>query len=338
MCAICIPSAAHGFNRDKIDSVVIIGMSSCCEEESWLEAEETLRAELTLEDIPAFFWDSLAKNKTERLDEMKRAAESRNATAVIRITRDTSFSRVIIDLWVTDSGTGRSTYRQFLMRNPEDKTDTLDLAVRTVEALRASIHELKMKKAEPPPSPKIYPATQTGGIEMPRFAGGSAVAVEKSPGGLGTRGGFALALVLEPILGLDLECNVYYSPLGDNLDTESATTELDYMMVRGLVFYRFQTPFLLEPAVGIGAGSLFVWASGRDLENKPLHNDRARVAMIGGGIRLYARINRSFYLVMGTFAGAALPQIHIYHGKKKAVSFGRPMMDGHVGIQVRFPN
>jgi hypothetical protein len=330
--SLCFADQASASER--IGGVVMMSMISCCQSEAWPEAEERILSELRLDNIPVIKIDSEATNRQARLDEMRRVAESHGATAVIRISRRSDEADVVIDLWLVESTTDRAGFRRLEIDPGTSAASTLDVAIRTVEALRATIVESQFTETR-----EKEMATPVAAVasSFPRFGIGAAGAVETTPNGdIGARGAFSIYAIIEPIKNLDLELGFLVSPLGKELETENATSTLDYLILQALVYYRFTNKTILAPAIGIGGGSLLVWGQGRTEKGKLLMHDKDQVPFVGGGVRLVFQVNQVFFITIGSFAGVTFPEVKATHGGKTAAHLGRPLFDGSIGVQLRF--
>ena len=334
--ALIRPSSSEA--ADRIGGAILMDMTDCCSDEAWPEAEDAVISELSLENIPVMRVKSMATDARERLDEMRRVSKSWDATAVIRITRYRPKDTVTVDLWLIEALTDRSVYRQLNMMLENQSASTLDVAVRTVEALRATFLEsqLTLRVAAPPTAVPI-----TLERSYPLLGIGTEANVLASPGGnSGVRGGYGISAILEPVEGLDLELGFVASPFGSDLVKGNVSSSLDCLLFRGTLSYRFSTNSMVAPAIGISGGTLIVSGEGEtqtDTFGTVSVNDRETVAYLGGTVRLYLKANSALFIVFGVSAGITLPKIVIVHNTVELGQMGRPLIDGILGVQVRFP-
>jgi hypothetical protein len=336
----CIPRWTAG-QEDPRGAVVILTMGQCCKAVSWPEAEEALTNELELVDVPVLKVASRTTDEFDRREELERVASERDAAAAVRLVKSRQGQSAGVELWIVDRVTGKTTYRHLLVDSRYDSAATIDVAVRVVEALRASLLELRMsgrQASTEPVAPEIVELVETTPIKRDRghIGIGATSSLNLSPGGTGTRGAFSLEGSVQTSFGLEGTLSLLFSPLGKDLDSEVAVSTFDYLLVTGWVFYRFFDKALFQPAVGIGGGALVTWTQGRAPDGAKLSKDNETVAYLGGGFRLFVVTTRSFDLFLGSQVGATFPEIQARHGTLSAGRFGRPLVEVLLGARLRF--
>jgi hypothetical protein len=286
---------------------------------------------------------SLTAVAAEGQTELQRIAREKKAAAAIRLVKSSEKNEAGVELWIVDRVTGKTTYRQLEVKSRYDSGATIDVAVRTVEALRASLLELRMMDHRPTKtavSPKmteiaaktrIRNETELLGIGI----GGSG---NYSPGGIPVRGAFEIYAVVQPMRGLDVELNISLSPLGKEIrtETENATSTFGYALIRMMVFYRFFHHSIFQPAVGISGGTLIGWVEGRNAEGQTLLQQSKATAYLGGGLRGFLFLKKTLAFVVGAFGGVTLPEVQMVHGAVDAARFGRPLIELSLTLQLRF--
>ncbi len=334
-----VSAVARG--QDPRGGVVLLTVAECCPSLSWPEAEAALIAEMELIDISVTVIPSQARDDAALRDESERVASRIGAAAAVRLTKSRRGDRAGVDLWIVDRVTGKTTFRRIDVDRRYDTAATIDVAVRTVEALRASLLELRISGREAPKepvSPEIAELVETTPLESDRrlIGLGASAAVNLSPGGTGPRGAFSLSLVVHPIDGLDVELSLLFSPFGRELRSAIARSSFDYVLVRGWAYYRFLENAVVQPAVGVSGGALIAWAKGTSLEGAPLQKVTETVAYVGGGMRLYVLPSELYDFFIGANAGVTLPEIRAVHGTDQAARFGRPFVEVVIGARLRF--
>jgi hypothetical protein len=325
-------------------TVVILSMAACCEELAWPEAEDALAAELELVDISVRIAASRARGEVGRQEELERVTAETGAAAAVRLAKSRTGPLAGAELWIVDRVTGKTSYRRIEVDRSRDASAVIDVAVRVVEALRASLVELRMTGrsdvSEENADPQITALAETSPVkrEGGLFGLGLGASFNLSPGGTGARGSFSLTGIAHPIFGLDVELSVLYSPIGKHLKTENDISTFDYVLVTGGIFYRFFHNAAVQPALGILGGALIAWTEGRTAGGTPLRSDSEAVAFLGAGIRLFVFPVKMLGLFLGSHVGLTLPEIQTRHGDIPAARFGRPFIEIALGAQLRFIN
>ena len=345
------------------DKVVLITVAAPESSDAWPEAEDAICQELMLMNLAVETVVIPADRAAEGRAALQRIAGEKNAAAAVRLIRSEPSDQASVELWIVDRVTGKTTYRELAVRRDGNSGAVIDTAVRTVEALRASLLELRMAdrssvdgSALPPPKiAKIVEDTRVNGEKLENesstpkkssarsstrllgvWIGGSA---DWSSGGLPVRGAFALGLFAQPIEGLDIELNVSLSPLGPDIrgDADLSTSSFGYTAIRAALVYRFFHDAVFQPAVGAVGGIWIGWVEGRDAEGSPIRQDAESATYLGGTVRGCLFLKKSVAFVIGVTAGSLLPEIQLNHGAGIVVGhFGRPLIEGYLALQVRF--
>jgi hypothetical protein len=320
--------------------IVLVSMTACCESIAYPEAEQALVEELSLLKIPVTRVLGRATDESAQHLELETLARQHKAAAAIRLSRPDSAGRADAALWITDQVTQKTVYRRIQVDKGSNLPHAMITAIRTVETLRASLLEFRYEdtaKKKPPVSEEIEKIAYTP--KKPKhyllglgLAGGLAV----SPGGMGERGAFSFAGMVQPLRGLDLAVSLNWSPFGQTLETERARSDVDYLLLRGWAVYRFFNDKPAQPAVGAAGGVYFGRAEGRAPTGQPLKNAKTRVAYLGGSARVYAFAGERVSLFLDTTVGALMPKAEVVHGTTSAADFGHPLFEVQFGLELRF--
>lgn len=321
-------------------TIVLVSMIDCCADTAYPEAEQALVDELALLDIPVTRVLGRATDEAAQRLELETLAKQHKAAAAIRLTRPSSAGRADATLWITDQVTQKTVYRQLHVDKDAEAPHAMITAIRTVETLRASLLEFRYEHAEKPKPPvsaqiekMVYPPAKRPHYWLAVGLGGG---LAVSPGGMGQRGAFDVAVSVQPLGGLDLAVSLNWSPVGQSLETERARSDVDYLLMRAWAVYRFLEGRLVRPAVGVASGVYFGWAEGRAPTGEPLKTAKTRVAYVGGCARVYAFTNEWVSLFLGTTVGALLPEAAVVHGSATAAEFGQPLIEARLGLELRF--
>ena len=341
-----------------VGSVLILQMTEVCPDAAYPEAEQALEAELALSSVPSVV------SAAESCDipgaaELARAAANADALSAVRIGKTSE--GVTVDTWVrSPDDPSAQIYGRFDASERLDRSGPTIIAVRALETLRSAFFALTMRQptssSESPVSPQnasrsdapTEPPTNVGVLvrsvstrrpERFLFGLGLAGNVGLSPGSAGTRGAFSLHGNLRPLRGLELEASVLWSPLGPDVTTTLGISSFSYLLARGWLRYRFFEGARFQPSVGIGAGGFFGHLEGirpTDESVSDFGEARARTAYLGGSARLFFYPQPRLALFLEAAAGALLPEAVLEHVDIVAARFGRPLIEIHLGLELRF--
>lgn len=325
--------------------VVIVSMSECCAAESWPAAEDDLRSELVLLDLGVEITAGQATAEGERRQELERLARERDAIAALRIIRPGPDASGGVEIWIADRLTGKTTFRRVEVAAEQGADAATIVAVRAVEALRSSMIELRIVGRDPPPvaPPKqvealvgeVEVAGQPAGAVGLGLAGGGVVA--GGPGGAGVRGGFRLAGLWSPVSVLAVEVEGVILPFGEEIARGGARTELDCAALRGWALWQILEQGVVRPAVGLGGGVWFGWVRGLDGGGRPTRSDDAAVGYAGATARVRLAFSDNLGIAGGIQVGLLAPELRVLHGEEVAARLGRPVIEGFLVVDARFP-
>ncbi len=322
------------------DLVVVVSLSECCEDRAWIEAEQSIRAELELLEIPVRLVSSEATEDTASRAELERLTMQENAAVALRIVRPFSTDgepRAEVELWLVDRVTGKTTFRKFNVGDTSAPDAPTIVALRTVDALRASLIELRMTT---PLSDELEPSdnleqlvmnTEVLGQEERRYLNvGVGAAALFGPGGAGVLGGFLLSATWHPFAYGALVLDIIYAPFGNEIQANGTSTDLGVLEIRGFARWHILQGRAVTPYLALGGGGAIVFAEGD-------HSDTGRVGYLGGRVGLDVNLGDKFRIGAAFTAGAFLPEVRLEHNRERAASLGRPIMEAVVYLEVRLP-
>ncbi len=145
-----LSSAFSQARQTELEPPVVLLMSpaQCCSKIAWPDAEEMIRNELQLHQLSVTLIDVDSSEGLTR-EALEETAASHRAAAAISIFRSPTSSEV--ELWIIDRLSGKATFRTWENAQPDRPDAPIIAAARTVEALRASLLETRMKKKRDPP-------------------------------------------------------------------------------------------------------------------------------------------------------------------------------------------
>ncbi len=343
---------------DEIEGpVLLIGMAECCEEVAYPEAEESFTRELLLAHVSISRMNGASVQPPSIEEGMMQAARDKGATAAVRITK-LQGGGAAADIWVKPPF---ATLPKFMTIESDARPELplpMITALRIVETLRAVFAAARIESEEPStdtglnakvetkvtliPKPAPTTAATLPRDKVYRLAFGLSGNIALSPGNAGTRGGFAIEMGAQPLSGLDVVLSCEGSPFGREQKTASVTSDMTYLLLTGWVQYRFFSAYLFQPFLGIGAGGFLGRAEGvpsASIDGASFNGEKAtatsRVAYVGGAAGLFAFPKRMVGLYFKTTIGALMPEVQILHGTTNAARFGRPLMEIHLGLQIR---
>ncbi|MCP4678416.1 MAG: hypothetical protein GY854_23460 [Deltaproteobacteria bacterium] len=328
-------------NPDEAGVIVVVGLAECCPEEAWPEAEEAIRAELELLDIPVRIVAGVETDDAARRAELEELAIIENAAATIRIVRpalSSTESNADIELWISDRVVGKTTYRKLKIKDLSASDAVTVVAVRTVEALRASLLELRMTKksaVEVKPSEsieKLATDTEVVGAEPERnITIGAGAGTLFSPGEDGTLGGFFVSVGWHPVPFGGLMIDVIYAPFSEEIKDKIGASTWDLLMFRGFARWHILQKRVLTPYLGVGGGGAVVFADGEE-------SIVERIGYLGARAGLDLNLGKRFRIGAAFDLGAFLPKVELEHSKKNLVAtLGRPLIAIWLGLEVRLP-
>ncbi len=337
--------------------VVLITVDAGASDAAWPEAEDAIRRELDLMGLAVETVVLPVEQADAGQAVLRHIARERRAAAAVRLMRSADTEQTAVELWIVDQVTGKTTFRELPVRRGDDSGAAIDAALRTVEALRASLLELRMtvrpQDNAPPEIEKIARETplsaedasaepvEEKGRDRPFpllgvWLGGGA---EWSPGGVTARGAFSMGFLVQPFRGFDIELGAGLSPLGPDVTSraDESVSSFGYTLVRATLLYRFFSRSPLHGAVGVTGGALIGWVEGRDSAGTPLDQDAEASPYLAGTLRGYWFVRKSIALVLGVEVGSLLSAMRLTHGINiTAARFGQPIVGGNLALQVRF--
>ena len=128
-----------------------------------------------------------------------------------------------------------------------------------------------------------------------------------------------------------------YERLGDDITKEGNTSTFDTAAIRAWAIWEFMQLKKLRGHLGAGAGIVLPWAKGLKSANYLSTTDRTATAYAGLTTQLAYEFNRNFGLRFDLKVGFALPEVRVYFADIQAASFGRPMVEGFLNLEVKMP-
>jgi hypothetical protein len=271
----------------------------------WPAAEQATREELELAGLEVFVVSGAARDERARRVELTTIANQEHAEAAIRLLRAPSTGAgQHLELWVVDRLTGKTLFREVDV--PEGDAGARVVGVRVLEALRASLLELR-----------LIPSAASLAAPMERL-------VASSPPGPGFRVGAEVGALITNELGLTGQLTVLgrrdFSRLGleARFSTSLAPFSIDALRARalaqsvGVALGVFWTPLRSERwqlDVGPAAGVDVVWATGVEAPRTGVTTAATALARVGGEVTTHLTLTERVRLRLRLGGAARLPPL-----------------------------
>jgi len=301
-----------------------------------VEAFNRLRAELGLQDFEVVVVEAPEGPSTpESIDHL---AQERGAFAAISFARRADTTTA--DVWIADRATGKTTVRTLALRGVVDAPSVL--AVRSVDLLRESLHELGPADAPPPPEvvgvdrgPVPEQVRAWAAPERPPWRlrlEGTALG-ETSSVGLGYGVGLALSrrLASSVTLGVGLAGPLVGGSFRASSGSASIRQELAWLELAATPYRT--GPFGLGATLGVGVYHL----EARSEVNPPLSSRSDQVTSFASSLGLFAELHATDTVaaVGGVSALALTPRPGVAVGPERAL-FREPLIRAFLGMAVDF--
>jgi hypothetical protein len=334
--------SSPAYSRDN-PRVVLVSVQQCCPEQAWPQAEQAARDEFRALEFRVETMAGLAKDDRERRLELGVFADRKQADCAVRILRLPDGESCNTEIWINDRKTGKTIFRILYTPSTTDRESARLTALRLVEALKASLQEASLHQGEPD---EVYTQaemdTRTGvrrKVPPPRAFFGLRLGAGfiSSPGGTGTLGAVQACLRWDAFYDFAFELDTVLSVTGDDIRKQGNSSTFDAAAIRAWALWEFMQMKELRAHLGAGAGIVLPWAKGLSSENFLPVSDRTTAAYAGLITQLAYRFNRSFGLRFDLKVGFALPEIRIYFADVQAATFGKPMVEGFLNLEVKMP-
>jgi hypothetical protein len=316
--------------------IVLLGLGTCCTDEAWPEAEQAAIEELQGFGFTVEVVDGSAVSEKDRRIELLETAQQHDAVCALRIVRLTEGSGV--DLWIIDRVTGKMVYRQIPLDVAQGSQSAAIVALRVVELLRASLLELELPDVKPriPPPPaaqKLHPEKPEGPVGL--LTGVSLLGSPGTPKSAGVQGAINWMVNYRPIphLAIELEGLVTFASTG--IKEAGRSTTFDLAMARAWLLWFIRPTGVVRPVLGAGGGLLVPWAT--ELRGDRVRKEQGLVGYLGGSFKVVFAITRSFWIRTAFKIGATTREVAILFDGDRVASFGLPLIEGQLLLELRIP-
>jgi len=343
-------------------TVAIVAMKKCCAQEAWPEAEKHTETEFYSLQFKVVTVYGKETGHAEKMAELMEVANDERAVCTVRITRKPDKEAAEVDAWMWDKETGKTAFRHLVIDNLTDLDGPSVIALKVVELLRTAMMELRLPRtkyydedlfARPTPSSELIESEVEAVHAGPRAPEVALSAPPRrkgfvglrlgfmglgSPGGAGGLGAVELALRWNPLDMLALELGGFLSVASRDIRHLDASASFDVAAVRAWVFWEFINKERIKFGVGAGGGVLLAWSRGNAPEQYWVKTVSGHAACVSGGLQMAVVLLRYLWLRVGFSIGLSLPdEIAVIFSGEKVAGFGRPLMEGFLGLEGRFP-
>ncbi len=322
--------------------VIMVSMQQCCADKAWIEAEKRILIELDLLNLDVRSIDGVATDEYHQQTELDDLAEQHWAALAIRLTRHTQGKRV--ELWIVDRLNQKTTRRRLRLEEVAPSEKPTIAALKTIEALRVSLHELRLTPQTREPKPSPPKAIEALVLESPVLAekknraislkmGFSAVG---SPGGVNTAGVLNAALGWLPQRSIAIELNGAISLITQDIKKDDVSTSFNLASGRLNLVWEFMRLNVFRFSFGAFGGAAVLWTQGKSIGDHPTKTDSAWTGYLGGLMRLGVAPLEQLIINLDFNAGSLFPAASIELEQVQVAEFGRPLFEGMVSIETRF--
>jgi hypothetical protein len=335
-------SATAPADRTVEATVVLVRMEACCAEDAWPEAEDRALVELGSLGLSAEEVDGQARTEQEQRLELAAVADARGAVAAFRVVRASADAGGVVDLWLVDRVTGKTTFRTIGVLDTADPDAASVAALRVVELLRASLLELQLpgqvrQEVEPPPRIVEMMQEVTAPEPAPELSVGIAVGpvLAGSPGGVGLLPALELAVRWNVLETLALAVAGSVTLVGGTVEDAGSSCTVNLGGFRLAAFWEPWTAGWFRPAFGLGAGMRFAWSNGTPAPGYVARFDWEPYADVGAEIQALFVLAQRVGIRAGFRTGVLIPELSVRFGDRTVATAGRPLLEGFVGLETR---
>ena len=328
--------------------------SSAC---TWPAAENRLLEELSLLNISVETRDVDVDISNElRRDEMLQQSAQNSGARIAVIMPLLPGAPLRVEIRLYDRNEDITAVKTWPLFEP----DTLDAAIiagiRGAEAIRAALRTspdtIEPASALPPTTAAVSndassPASTTvgrssasvenansSGSLIRRFGLGGGACMATSFEESGVQGGVLLTLDWRPLRLVGMVFDAIYLPWGEEISSGGITSAVDMVLFRVQAVWLVSDRGKLRPALGLGGGSLLVFAEGVSGDGRPLTKDLTKVGYLGGTAALGLIAVEWLRIELVAGLGVSLHAVTLHHGETAAARIGRPLLD--VSLRVGF--
>ncbi len=336
--------------------VVLVSMQTCCQREHWPEAEKAASEEIAALGFRVETKMGASTAPAAQRTELETIARANDAVCAVRVLRYGEGVGGAVDIWMIDTETTETTFRHLPLSDVGDSEAASFVVLRTVEAIRAGLLEQELPRTaseEPPPpedstndkdQPELEQSVETLKTEVeevrdiaPAFGAGLGAGVLGGPGGAGALAAVRVTLGWTPVAVFSAEIDGLISVFGQNIEQDRMSASFDAALVRLWGFWEILDHGPVRPSLGIGSGLAVSWSRGLHAGSLSTRIDSTESAYLGGVGRLGFVLAKYFWLRLDGRVGALLPGVTIAFAEDEIASFGRPLVEGFLSLEVRFP-
>jgi len=355
---------------DKDEALVLVVSMQACSDGALPEAEAKTADEFKALGFSTEVVDCEALSQAEGTLDVFRAleemAEEKGAVCAISILRSAEEATGGVDIWIADLVTKKTTFKHWIHAWGEEAEAQI-VALKTVEMLEVSFLELALpesKESHPaPPEPvarmvetakaEIQPPPAPSPPEPPEPKLESTMPIREKPSGylglrfgagvfgstlgLGAMAGLQVALRWNALPALALEAEGLIQPAGKDSVQDSLDITFSMAAARLWLFWEPVRLKWLRLGFGAGGGILISWASAASPLFEGIRRDITQTGYVGGSLQAAFIVLKNLWIRLGFTAGTSVPRIRIIFNEEQVVSYGMPLLEGFLGLELRLP-
>ncbi|MBI5529283.1 MAG: hypothetical protein HY897_23405 [Deltaproteobacteria bacterium] len=351
--ALCLgaawPAAAQERSNPTAQKVILVSTKSCCPAEAWVEAEKKIEAELGDVNFSVEVVNGGVSGVGAGRIELGILAGEKKAVCALRIVKSADGRGGEADLWINNPVSGKTSHKRVLPEGKDGDGDASIFALRVVEVLRAGLLDLKLlddslrklgrqtegeeNAPQPLQTPK-EPANAGGPGPLSVHFGAGAVGFPNDAGFLGTAS-IALRGTFIPALSVELGGTTSFP--GKRVGTPAAGSTFSVTMVRAWAMWEMLQAGLLRPAIGAGGGIVVAKAEGADSVRFTGASDATSTGYLGVNAQCAVAAWEYVWFRVGAGYGRSVPEVLVRFGGAGAGTFGKPLLEGSAGVEVKVP-
>ncbi len=341
---LCLPGPAAAQDeqpaQEIVPTVILVTMQAGSSSEAWAEAEKKIEQEFKILNLRVKVVESHAVSERDRRIELGALAGKYRAAAAVRIIRSAENETAGVDLWIADRVTGKTTFRHLGLGETQGAEAAAVAALRTVELLRSSLLELRdpTNERQTVPVPEEIEALLPENIDEKHedIFFGIGISAAGSPGGVGLLGSVYVTGGWLPVARFSLALEGTVSVIGEDLEKDAVGSSFDFAKVNVWGGWEILDSGLFRPSLGVGGGVVFCWARGFGDGQADTTTARLVSGVLGARGQLGLAISEYLWLRAGVEVGLLIPQPTINFGGEKVASFGAPLIEGVLGVEMHF--
>jgi hypothetical protein len=351
-------AADDGWGRDTRKTTVLVTRAECCPEAAWPEAEKRVARELELAGVNVV--TVRGRPDAGPVEEVLRQTVSRERAAAAITLISSGEAEVTLALATRDEDTDAVSYRILSLDIAPDDDNAEIAALRSLEAVRASILETTAEEISPPEvdeeisppevegtepgAPVSAPAAEESPEPSPAAAGPKRTAKPRrwrldaaflgqwAPGGIGLRGAVGADAVWITPLPLSLGVSGRVTVVGRDISGDNAAATFDMAFARARVAWMPRPLGILQPSLGAAVVVGFVWTRGESETVEALRTEHVTLFYAGGFAEAAFVLGPRVAIPLAVDVGVLPPGISVRFGGETVSKLRMPLIEASLGV------